>query len=147
MSRFSEKGYYVKENAPIYLTQDMDRTAEWFETIMGWYSNIVERTPEGCGCYGVVFDMIPEIEAVHLAPFTGFQLFCGEPDNKVISFMQVSGIERLHEYILSNGWEHITDVITQPWGGKTCFGQGDAALRNEIRRHTSPGGLEQQGYS
>lgn len=27
MSRFSEKGYLVKENAPIYLTSDMDRTA------------------------------------------------------------------------------------------------------------------------
>ena len=25
MSRFSEKGYFVKENAPVYLTPDMDR--------------------------------------------------------------------------------------------------------------------------
>lgn len=27
MSRFSEKGYVVKENAPVYMTMDMDRTA------------------------------------------------------------------------------------------------------------------------
>lgn len=27
MSRFTEKGYFVKENAPIYLTEDMARTA------------------------------------------------------------------------------------------------------------------------
>lgn len=36
MSRFSEKGYYVKENAPINLTLDMDRTAQWFEETLGW---------------------------------------------------------------------------------------------------------------
>ena len=38
LSKFSEKGYFVKENAPIYLTLDMDRTAKWFEEILGWYS-------------------------------------------------------------------------------------------------------------
>lgn len=43
MSRFIEKGYFVKENAPVYLTLDMDRTAKWFEEILGWYYNIVER--------------------------------------------------------------------------------------------------------
>ncbi len=40
MSRFSEKGYLVKENAPIYLTSDMDRTAKWFEDTLGWYANV-----------------------------------------------------------------------------------------------------------
>ena len=120
MSRFSDKGYYVKENAPIYFTKDMIRTAEWFEEIMGWYSNIVERNEDGQGCYGVVFDMLPEIEAVHLAPFTGFQMFYGEPEEKVISFMQVRGIEKMREYILSKGWDRITEVVMQPWGGKTC---------------------------
>ncbi len=58
MSRFSEKGYFVKENTPIYLTLDMDKTAEW--------------------------------------------------------------IEKMHAYITSKGWNKITSVKTQPWGGKTC---------------------------
>ena len=120
MSRFSEKGYVVKENAPIYLTMDMDRTAKWFEEVMGWYSNIVERDGEGKGCYGVVFDMLPEVEIVQLAPFTGFQMFCGEPEPCAISFMQVKGIEKMHEYITSKGWDKITEIVTQPWGGKTC---------------------------
>lgn len=31
MSKFSEKGYFVKENAPVYLTSDMDKTAKWFD--------------------------------------------------------------------------------------------------------------------
>ncbi|MBQ2799727.1 MAG: hypothetical protein IJF09_10105 [Ruminiclostridium sp.] len=41
MSKFSEKGYVVKENAPIYLTLDMDKTAKWFEDVLGWYRAIL----------------------------------------------------------------------------------------------------------
>lgn len=120
VSRFGEKGYFVKENAPIYLTMDMDRTARWFEEVLGWYSNIVERDGEGNGCYGVVFDMLPEVELAHLAPFTGMQMFRGEPAPRRISFMQVSGIEKLHRWVKSKGWDQITEVQLQPWGGKTC---------------------------
>ncbi len=120
MSRFGEKGYVVKENAPVYLTMDMDKTAKWFEETLGWYSNIVERDSNENGCYGVVFDMIPEVEQVHLAPFTGFQMFCGKPEPRVISFMQVSDVEKMHSFVTSNGWSKITDIVTQPWGGKTC---------------------------
>lgn len=120
MSRFSEKGYFVKENTPIYLTLDMDKTAEWFEETLGWYSNIVERDGNGKGCYGVVFDMMPEVELTHLAPFTGMQMFYGQPEPRKISFMQVKGIEKMHAYITSKGWDKITSVKTQPWGGKTC---------------------------
>lgn len=120
MSRFSEKGYVVKENAPIYLTTDMDKTAKWFENVLGWYSNIVERDENGNGCYGVVFDMLPEVEVAQLAPFTGFQMFGGTPEPRAISFMQVKGIEKMHGYITSNGWDNITEIVVQPWGGKTC---------------------------
>ena len=120
MSKFSEKGYFVKENAPIYLTNNMEQTAKWFEDVLGWYSNIVEKDSNGNGCYGVVFDMLPEIELTHLAPFTGFQMFCGTPEQRVISFMQVSDIQKMYDYIISNGWDKITEVVIQPWGGKTC---------------------------
>ena len=98
----------------------MDRTAKWFEDVLGWYSNIVERDNNGKGCYGVVFDMLPEVELVHLAPFTGFQMFHGTPEPHTISFMQVKCIEKMYDYITSNGWEQITEIETQPWGGKTC---------------------------
>lgn len=120
MSRFIEKGYFVKENAPIYMTEHMEKTARWFEETLGWYSNIVERDSDGCGTYGVVFDMLPEAERVHLAPFTGMQLFRGVPQPRLISFMQVTDIQRMHDYITSHGWTKITDVTIQPWGGKTC---------------------------
>lgn len=120
MSRFREKGYFVKENAPIYLTPDMDRTAKWFEDVLGWYSNIVERDSAGQGRYGVVFDMLPEVEAAHLAPFTGMQMFFGQPEPRPFSFMQVNGIEKMYNYVTSRGWDQITEVRVQPWGGKTC---------------------------
>lgn len=120
MSRFSEKGYFVKENAAIYLTHDMDKTAKWFEQVMGWYSNIVERDSLGRGQYGVVFDIPPEVEATHLSPFTGFQMFAGESMGGEISFMQVQGIDNLYKYITGKGWNDITPVEVQPWGGKVC---------------------------
>ncbi len=120
MSMYSEKGYFVKENAPVYLTLDMDKTVKWFEETLGWYCNIVERDENGKGCYGAVFEMLPEIEVTHLAPFTGFQMFYGKPEGRVISFMQVQGIEKMHQYIISKGWDKISEVVQQPWGGKTC---------------------------
>ena len=120
MSRFTEKGYFVKENAPIYFTEDMTKTIKWFEEVMGWYSKVVEKDDSGNGLYGVVFDILPEIEATHLAHFTGYQLFRGKPEQRVISFMQVQDIDKMHSYITSKGWDKITQVETQPWGGKTC---------------------------
>jgi len=26
----------------------------------------------------------------------------------------------MYDYITSNGWDKITEIVTQPWGGKTC---------------------------
>ncbi len=120
MSKFNERGYIVKENGPVYFTMDMDRTAKWFEEIMGWYSEIDERNEEGNGCYGCVYSVPTEIAVTHLAPFTGMHLFYGEPRQEMICFMQVQGIEKMREYILSKGWEQVSEVEVQPWGGKTC---------------------------
>lgn len=57
MKRFNERGYIVKENAPVYFTLDMDKTAKWFEDVLGWYSEIDERNEEGKGCYGCVYSL------------------------------------------------------------------------------------------
>ncbi|MDE5546889.1 MAG: hypothetical protein K2I88_05440 [Anaeroplasmataceae bacterium] len=120
MSKFTEKGYFVKENAPIYFTEDMNKTIKWFENVMGWYSNVVEKDSTGNGAYGVVFDILPEIEITHLAHFTGFQLFKGTPEPRMLSFMQVQNIDKMYSYVVSKGWDKITPVKTEPWGGKTC---------------------------
>lgn len=119
--QIQRKGCFVKENAPIYFTPHMDRTAKWFEDVLGWYSNIVERDSQGRGLYGCVFDVPPEIEAAGIAAFTGFQLFAGKLIGNEISFMQVQGIDRLHQYVTGRGWNKITPVETRPWGGKVCL--------------------------
>ena len=120
MSKFSDRGYYVKENGPVYFTLDMDRTLQWFEEVLGWYGEIDERSEAGKGCYGCVYSLPPEIAVTHLAAFTGMHMFYGEPREGVVCFMQVQGIEKMREYILSKGWEQVSEVVMQPWGGKTC---------------------------
>lgn len=35
VSRFADKGYFVRENAPIYFTEDMNGTIKWFEETLG----------------------------------------------------------------------------------------------------------------
>lgn len=47
-------------------------------------------------------------------------MFRGNPEPHTISFMQVRNIYKMYDYIVSHGWDKITDVVVQPWGGKTC---------------------------
>ena len=49
-----ERGYTVRENGPIYYTRNMDRTAKWFEDVLGWYAGIDQRNENGDGTYGCV---------------------------------------------------------------------------------------------
>lgn len=120
MQKFVERGYWVKENGPVYFTLDMDKTKEWFEKYLGWYGEIDERMEDGKGCYGCVYSIPTPFEATHLAPFTGIHMFYGEPTQGLICFMHVEGIEKMYEYISKNGWDKITEVVTQPWGAKFC---------------------------
>jgi hypothetical protein len=34
--------------------------------------------------------------------------------------MLVQGVEQLYQFVKKNGWNQISEVIEQPWGGKTC---------------------------
>lgn len=120
MSKFSERGYVVRETGPVYYTSDMDRTVKWFEDVLGWYSEIDERNADHQGLYGCVYDTPQEYENLHLAPFTGIHLFFGEPRTGMIAFMKVSGIDKLHDYAVKSGWTGITEVKTEPWGSKVC---------------------------
>lgn len=120
MSKFSNRGYVVRETGPVYYTEDMERTVKWFEEILGWYSEIDERDDEGKGLYGCVYDTPPEYENLHLAPFTGMHMFYGKPHTQMIAFLKVSGIGKLYELVIKSGWKQITAIVQEPWGGKTC---------------------------
>jgi len=117
MSAYSERGYYVKENAPIYLTPDMEKTSAWFRDILGWYGGIVT---ESAGEYGCVFDYPGEFIVSGLTPFRGIHLFNGEPSKDVVGFILVQGLEKFRNFVLVNGWTQITEIEPQPWGANEC---------------------------
>jgi len=117
---FSKRGYIVKETAPVYYTTNMDKTAKWFEDVLGWYYEIDERNADNKGGYGCVYDLPKEIEHLHIAPFTGIHMFYGEPKGGVIAFMKIQGIESLHKFIINTGWKDISEIQSQHWGAKMC---------------------------
>ncbi|ODU57620.1 MAG: hypothetical protein ABT01_01830 [Clostridium sp. SCN 57-10] len=46
--------------------------------------------------------------------------FNGEPSTQTVAFMRVDNIEKLHSFVKKNGWEKISEMKTQCWGGKEC---------------------------
>lgn len=120
MTKFSERGYIVRENGPVYFTKDMDKTVKWFEDVLGWFGDVVARDKNGIAEYGCVFDYPSEVAVAHLTPFRGFHLFTGEPVKGVAGFLMVEGLDALHKLIKDKGWSKITDIVSVPWGAREC---------------------------
>lgn len=120
MNDFSKRGYVVKETGAVYYTQDMDKTLNWFKEVLGWYGQIEARDENNNGTYGCVNNIPIEIEALHIAPFTGIHMFKGEPLKMMVGFMLVQGVEQLYDYVKKSGWNQITEVVMEPWGSKSC---------------------------
>lgn len=116
----SKRGYVVKETGAVYYTKDMDRTLKWFKEVLGWYGQIDARDENQVGEYGCVNNIPIEIEALHIAPFTGIHMFNGEPLKMMVGFMLVQGIDQLYQFVKKSGWDNITEIIEEQWGGKTC---------------------------
>lgn len=53
----------------------MDKTLKWFKEVLGWYGQIESRDENGQGNYGCLNNIPIEIEALHIAPFTGIHMF------------------------------------------------------------------------
>ncbi len=121
MNKFSERGYVVRENGPVYFTKDMDKTVKWFVDVLGWFGDVVARDNKGVGEYGCVFDYPSEVAVAHLTPFRGFHLFTGEPIKGVAGFLMVEGLDALHKHVKDNGWNKISDIEPQSWGGRECL--------------------------
>lgn len=121
MNDFSKRGYVVKETGAVYYTPDMDKTLKWFKEVLGWYGQIEARDENNVGTYGCVNNIPIEIEELHIARFTGIHMFNGESLQKIVGFMLVQGIEQLYSFVKKSGWNQITEVTVEPWGGKTCL--------------------------
>lgn len=120
MQKLKERGYAVKENGPVYYTKNMDKTAKWFEEVLGWYAGIDQRNDNGDGTYGCILPLPGEISGMTLMPFNGFHMFYGESSNQTIALMRVDNIEKLHSFVKKNRWDPISEIKTQHWGGKEC---------------------------
>lgn len=118
--RYGERGYYVVENAPVYTTNDMEKTCKWFQNVLGWYGDIVARDNSGKPTYSCVFDYPGELIDSNIAPWRGIHLFSGEPIKGVAGFINVKGLEKLYKFVKDNGWEQITEIQEQEWGAKEC---------------------------
>ena len=117
---FIQRGYTVKETAPVYFSADMDKTMTWFEKTLGWYCSVDERDADGNGMYGCVFDIPPEFGRLNIAPFRGIHILGGEPKGGKVSLIHVEGIGALHERVTKSGWTEITAVNTMPWARTCC---------------------------
>ena len=120
MQSYSERGYYVKENAPVYFTPDMEKTCTWFRDVLGWYGDIASRSNDGTAEYGCVFDYPGELIVSGLTPFRGIHLFRGESSKGVVGFMMIQGLDKFRKFVLDNGWNQITEIEPQPWGAREC---------------------------
>ena len=119
MSKFSERGYVVMENGPVYFTKDMDKTVKWFEDVLGWFGSVVAKNNDGTG-YGCVFDYPSEVAVAHITPFRGFHLFPGEPIKGVAGFLRIEGLDALRKFVKDNGWNQISGIVSRPWGAREC---------------------------
>ena len=120
LQAYSDRGYYVKENAPIYFTQDMEKTCTWFHDVLGWYGDIAGRSEDGTADYGCVFDYPGELIVAGLTPFRGIHLFRGEPIKGVAGLIMVQGLEKLRQFVLDNGWQQVSAIEPQGWGANEC---------------------------
>lgn len=120
MSRYAKRGYYVKENAPVYFTNDMEVTCKWFCDVLGWYGDICGKDENDIPIYGCVFDYPGELVVSNLTLFRGIHLFKGEPSKGVVGFINIQGLTTFHQFVKNNGWDQISDISEQSWGAKEC---------------------------
>jgi AraC family transcriptional regulator len=121
MNRFIDRKYFIVENSLVYFSNNINKTIEWFEKILGWYGNIVEKDSNGNGLYEYVFSITPEIEITHLAHSNGIHIFSGEPKKGLVAFLQINGIQNMYDYVRKNNYYDISEIIEEPWGAKTCI--------------------------
>ena len=120
MTDLSNRGYTVKENGPVYHTQNMDQTVQWFQDILGWYGGIDARDENGHGTYGCVLPVPGELVHMQITPFIGMHLFLGEPAQRESGLILVDSIDQFYAFVKGNGWDEITEITHQPLGARLC---------------------------
>ncbi|MCL2462800.1 MAG: helix-turn-helix domain-containing protein [Defluviitaleaceae bacterium] len=121
--RITERGYTVARVSPVYLTPDMDRTAKWFEDVLGWYAGVEVRDEDGNPTYGCAMPFDGRLVGLGVTDFNGLFLFPGEAAQCRIAAMGVKNIDNLYAHVKKSGWEDISEVQDIQMGdgsGKLC---------------------------
>ncbi len=121
MTELNERGYTVKENAPVYYTRDMDQTVKWFKDILSWYGGVAVKEDNGNGIgYGCVLPVPGELVHMEVTRFNGIHLFPGEPLKRVAGLIMIDDIDKFYSFVKGKGWNEITEIKKQSWGAKLC---------------------------
>lgn len=120
MEDLKKRGYTILENGPIYYTQNMDQTAQWFQDVLGWYAGIDQRDEDSNGIYGCLMPLPAEVHALAPVPFHGFHLFYGVPTSQLVGLIRVDNVQNLHDHVLQSGWTQVSSITKQHWGGQEC---------------------------
>lgn len=115
---YEARGYDVLENGPIYYSQDVDKTIEWFENVLGWYGTVDARKEDGTVNFAGIAPIPNEITEKKNLTYIGFNVFTGEPSKRVVGYFVVNDAQKVHEYVSRSGWKEYTDVVYQPWGSQ-----------------------------
>lgn len=120
MKSLTERANLITSVHAIYYTNDMDKTAKWFEDILGWSSVVEARDENNNPVYGSTVPYPKELVELDQYDFSKAIMFLsGEPIQNTYLFYNTKDIQMLHDIITENGWDEVTDIVKQPWGGMT----------------------------
>jgi AraC family transcriptional regulator len=101
--------YKVKEVNPMYYTNDLVKTMEWFKLILGWDSTIDEYDENEVATFGCV------VQQDEL-PFKGIYLSKGEPQELTLASIHVEDIYSLYGHINQCNYEKVSELVETNWG-------------------------------
>lgn len=120
LEKYKNRDYSVVETEMVYYSPNMDATVKWFEDILGWYGNILDRDGQGIGSYGFVSDLPQEIMYSGAVTARTIHLWRGEAAQKVVAFVKVKSVEKMRKYVVEQGWDKISGIYESGASPKTC---------------------------
>lgn len=116
MTRVSQRGYYVKETAPVYFCADLARTCQRFRVVLSWYGDTF-RDKQGTAAYGCIFDYPGGLIVANLTPSGAFTCSAASPPRASWVLRQHPGARRLPWFRLK---ERLGTNYTQRRGAREC---------------------------
>ncbi len=101
--------YQIKEINPMYYSNDLTKTAEWFKYYLGWSHIFDEFDEDEKPTFGCV------VKSEEDEVFKGIYLSLGTPKPVVLAAIHVDDIYALYGHINKANWEHVSDLKETTW--------------------------------